>query len=60
MKLKTKNGKDIEYVVESHITRNGKANKIVLNQMEASAIQDIRVVDEFPDVFPNELPGYAT
>jgi hypothetical protein len=29
----------------------------VLNQTKAIALGDIRVVREYPDVFPEELPG---
>jgi hypothetical protein len=29
----------------------------VLNQTKAIALEDIRVVREYPDVFPAELPG---
>jgi hypothetical protein len=28
-----------------------------LNQTKAIALQDIRVVQDYPDVFPKELPG---
>jgi hypothetical protein len=28
-----------------------------LNQTKAIALEDIRVVQDFPDVFPEELPG---
>jgi hypothetical protein len=29
----------------------------MLNQTKAIALEDIRVVQEYPDVFPEELPG---
>jgi hypothetical protein len=29
----------------------------MLNQAKAIALEDIRVVQEYPDVFPEELPG---
>ena len=44
-------------MAEALITSKGAANKIVLNQMDAGTVQDIRVVSEFSDVFPEELPG---
>jgi hypothetical protein len=28
-----------------------------MNQLKANAIEDIRVVSEYPDVFPDDLPG---
>jgi hypothetical protein len=30
-----------------------------VNQLKVDLIEDIRVVCEYPDVFPNELPGMA-
>jgi hypothetical protein len=29
----------------------------MLNQMKVTALEEIRVVQEYPDVFPEELPG---
>jgi hypothetical protein len=29
----------------------------MVNQAKANALEDIRVVQEYPDVFPEELPG---
>ena len=28
-----------------------------VNQLEGTTLQDIRIVNEYPDVFPEELPG---
>jgi hypothetical protein len=28
-----------------------------MNQLKADSIEDIRVVCEYPDVFPDDLPG---
>jgi hypothetical protein len=34
------------------------ANQIsVLNQVKGTSMDEIRIVQEFPDVFPEELPG---
>ncbi len=34
------------------------ANQIsVLNQVKGTSLDEIRIVREFPDVFPEELPG---
>jgi hypothetical protein len=30
---------------------------VVLNQLDAASTMDVRTVSEFPDVFPDELPG---
>jgi hypothetical protein len=29
----------------------------MLNQTKAIALEDIRIIQEYPDVFPEELPG---
>jgi hypothetical protein len=30
---------------------------VVLNQLDAASTMDVRTVSEFPDVFPEKLPG---
>jgi hypothetical protein len=52
VKLTKKDGTSVEFVamVQSDQDR-------VLNQTKAIALEDIRVVREYPDVFPAELPG---
>jgi hypothetical protein len=57
VKLTTEIGQEIEYVVEPLITHKGATNKIKLNQLEAEQSKYILVVNEYPDVFPEELPG---
>jgi hypothetical protein len=44
-------------VAENLITDKAAFNQIVLNQLDVSTTMDIRTVSEFPDVFPEELPG---
>jgi hypothetical protein len=52
VKLTKKDETSVEFVamVQSDQDR-------VLNQTKAIALEDIRVVREYPDVFPAELPG---
>jgi hypothetical protein len=57
VKLTTGDGQEIEYIVEPLITHQGATNQIQLNQLEFEKNQDVRVVDEYPDVFPEELLG---
>jgi hypothetical protein len=57
VKLTIEYGQEIEYTAELLITHQGATNQIKLNELEAKQNQDVRVVDEYPDVFPEELPG---
>jgi hypothetical protein len=57
IKLTTLNGKELEYVTEPVITAKGVANGVKLNQLDVSQGPMVPVVNEFPDVFPEELPG---
>jgi hypothetical protein len=47
----------LEYVVENLVTDKATFNRIVLNHLDAISTLDIRTVSEYPDVFPEELPG---
>ena len=55
VKLTSPKGKEIEHVAEPLVTSKGAANRVMLNQLEVT--EGIRVVEEFPDVFPEDLPG---
>jgi hypothetical protein len=57
VKLTTENGQEIEYIAEPLITHQGATNQIKLNQLEAEQNQDVWVVDEYPNVFSEELLG---
>ena len=57
VRLTPTNGKEIEFTAEALITPKGAVNKVVLNQLDVESTEGIRVVEEFPDVFPEELPG---
>jgi hypothetical protein len=56
IKLTTLDGKEMEFVAEPVVTAKGVANRAKVNHMEASQGSDVAVVNEFPDVFPKELP----
>jgi hypothetical protein len=57
VKLTTLDGKELEYVTEPVMTAKGIANRTKINQLGASQGSEVPVVNEFPDVFPEELPG---
>jgi hypothetical protein len=57
VKLITPNGKEMEFVAEPVVTAKGVANRVKVNQLDASQGSEVLVVNEFPDVFPEELPG---
>jgi hypothetical protein len=50
-------GKELEYVAENLVTDKAASNQKLLNQLDAASTMDIRIVSEFLDVFPEELPG---
>ncbi len=52
VKLTKKYGTSVEFVA---MVQSGPDSK--LNHTKAIALEDIRVVQDFPDVFPEELPG---
>jgi hypothetical protein len=57
VKLTTPEGKEMEFVTEPMVTAKGVANRAKVNQLDASQGMEVSVVNEFPDVFPDELPG---
>jgi hypothetical protein len=57
VKLTTLDGEELEFVAESVVTAKGIANHTEINQLDASQGSEVPVVNEFPDVFPEELPG---
>jgi hypothetical protein len=57
VKLTTPEGKEMEFVAEPVVTAKGVANRAKVNQLNASQGSEVLVVNEFPDVFPEESPG---
>jgi hypothetical protein len=47
----------LEFIAEPVVTAKGVANHAKVNQMEVSQGFAVPVVNEFPDVFLEELPG---
>jgi hypothetical protein len=56
VKLTTPEGKEMEFVAEPVVTAKGVANRAMVNQMDAGQGLEVPVVNEFTDVFPEELP----
>jgi hypothetical protein len=52
VKLTKKDGTSVEFVA---MVQSGPDSK--LNHTKVIALEDIRVVQDYPDVFPEELPG---
>jgi hypothetical protein len=55
VKLTKKDGTSVEFVAMVQSDLDGK-----LNHTKAIAFEDIRVVQDYPDVFLEELPGITT
>jgi hypothetical protein len=57
VKLTTPDEKELEFVIDPVVTAKGIANRVKVNQLDTSQGFEVPVVNEFPDVFPKELPG---
>jgi hypothetical protein len=55
VKLTTPEGKEMEFVIEPLVTAKGH-NRVKVSQLDASQGSEVPVVNEFPNVFPEELP----
>jgi hypothetical protein len=57
VKFTTPDGKELGFVAEPVVTTKGVVNCAKVNQMDAIQRSEVPVVNAFPDVFPEELPG---
>jgi hypothetical protein len=57
IKLTTPQRKEMEFVTELVVIAKGVANRAKVNQLDASQGSEAPVVNEFPNVFPEELSG---
>jgi hypothetical protein len=57
VRLTPRSGKELEYVAENLVTDKAASNRTVLNHLDVASTLDIRIVSEYLDVFPEELPG---
>jgi hypothetical protein len=59
VKLTTLDRKEFEFVAEPVVNAKGIANHVKINQLDASQGSEVSVLNEFPDVFPEGLPGMS-
>jgi hypothetical protein len=57
VRLTPSSDKELKYIAENLVTDKAASNKIVLNHLDVVSILDIKTVSEYPNVFPEELPG---
>jgi hypothetical protein len=57
IKLTTTDGKELVYEEEPLVTSKGATNRLKLNKLEVGQKQDVWIVDQYPDVFLEELLG---
>jgi hypothetical protein len=57
IKLTTPDGKELEYVTEPVVTAKEASNHVKLNQLVVNQGPVVPVVNQFSDVFPEELLG---
>jgi hypothetical protein len=57
VKLTTPGGKELEFIAEPVVTAKGIANRVKLNQLNVSQGSEVPVVNVFPNVFADKLPG---
>jgi hypothetical protein len=55
VKLTTQDGKELEFVAEPVVTIEGVSNRAKVNQLVVSQGSKMPMVNEFPDVFPEDL-----
>jgi hypothetical protein len=55
--LTTPDGKEMEFIAEPIVTAKGMANHAKITQLDAVQSSEVPVVNEFLDVFPEELRG---
>jgi hypothetical protein len=57
VKMTTPKGKEMEFIIEPVVIAKGVANCVKVNQLDASQGSEVPVIKEFPNVFPEILPG---
>jgi hypothetical protein len=57
VKLTTPDRKELKFIAEPVVTTKGVANRAKVNQLDASQGSEVPVVNDFPNVFPEELPS---
>jgi hypothetical protein len=57
VKLTIPDGKELKFVAEPVVTAKDVANRAKVDQLDACQGPEVPVVSEFPNVFPEALPG---
>jgi hypothetical protein len=57
IKLTIEDGKELVYDVELLVTCKGATNRLKLNKLEIGQNHDVLIVDQYPDMFLEELPS---
>jgi hypothetical protein len=57
VKMTTPEGKEMKFIVEPVVTAKGVVICAKVNQLDASQGSKVPAINEFPDVFSEELPG---
>jgi hypothetical protein len=57
VKLTTLGGKEMKFVIESIVTAKRVTNRAKVNQLNTNQGSEVQVVNEFPDVFPEDMSG---
>jgi hypothetical protein len=57
VKLTIEDGKELVYEAEPLVTSKGATNHLKLNKLEVGQNQDVRIVDQYPAMFLEELSG---
>jgi hypothetical protein len=57
IKLTTSDGNGLEFIAEPVVTAKGVANRAKVNQLDTSQGSEVPMVNEFPNVFLEELLG---
>jgi hypothetical protein len=57
VKLTTEDEKELVYEAELLVISKGATNRLKLNKLEVDQNQDVRIIDQYPDIFLEELPG---
>jgi hypothetical protein len=57
IKLTTPDEKELEFVTVPVVTAKGVANRAKVNQLDASQGSEVLVVNEFPNIFLEDMSG---
>jgi hypothetical protein len=59
VKLTTLDGRRLEFVTEQVVTAKRVANRVKVNQLDASQGSEVPMLNEFPNVFSKDIARYV-